>query len=1105
VLTACFLLGTAQDPAAALPPFPDHDVRLELASAEPGAHPEASATHRADFAGGLHVWTDGDDGLDLDLRVSAEDGSLLATDRDSGGKPRPYLRLEVEPGKVLTIVARARPEDRGTFTLRLVAAPESEASSQAAQHARETFSELERLQKSGDLDAARSAATELLEELLPLAGSSRSDAVSESLLALGWQTYGLGMLPETEIAWRAVLAHREGVLPPDHVGIQSVVGSIAAVIAPQGRLAESRALLERTLEVSLRTLPADAAEIQHARMNLGATLRELGELERSREILETAVETWSRTLPAEDLNTQRARINLSMTLRQLGDLPRARVLAEESLRVVVSTLAEEHPFLQTARSALASVLFELGDFTGARALQESVLENLSGRFPEEHYDVLAARVALALTLESLGDHEAARSIQERVLEIRLQTLPEDDPGVQQARLNLATAMQELGDVERARELEEAALEMLTRNRPPDDPWVLQAKENLSVTLARLGDDDGVRELLEEVLAARTATLDPGDVDLQRSRENLATVALRQGDDTTAIALARELVASVTVDARSDIWACSPREAAEICARRQDIISSLLSMGRELRDPGLRADLDRRLFGAIESLRAADLAVGGMASLLRGDPEVEACRRSVRETSAELARRVAAGAGRDELDPAIAARDEARRRMTAALTGRPAMAAFLEDSSARLLALKASEPTALVGYWSYESWELPSGAKVERATPAFLAFVVGPGGVLTRIELGPAEPIALAVAAWRDAVGVGAGRGVGVRTGVKETATDEAAVSRAGDALRRIVIDPLRAAIGDARRIVVVPDGVLHLVAFDALPDGENRLGDARPIEIRSSLRELLWNRGSVDTDGALTALGGAEFDPYPADGAHGGFRPLPATALEARAIADLHRLVASDPARTRLLEGRAAGRAALESAAPTSRWMHVATHGWFAPETPAGRGERRPVDRVLGLHAPSETERIRGSSPMLLAGLALAGANAPADATGRRDGLVTAEEVSSWELSGCELAVLSACETGAGLGRAGQGVASLQRALQLAGARSVITSLWKVPDQATQELMVDFYRRLWIERKPKAQALWEAKMALRDARDEHGRSRHGRRVWAARLLTGEPR
>jgi CHAT domain-containing protein len=195
----------------------------------------------------------------------------------------------------------------------------------------------------------------------------------------------------------------------------------------------------------------------------------------------------------------------------------------------------------------------------------------------------------------------------------------------------------------------------------------------------------------------------------------------------------------------------------------------------------------------------------------------------------------------------------------------------------------------------------------------------------------------------------------------------------------------------------------------------------------------------------------------------------------------------------------------LEELAPRARWLHVATHGWFASESIKSWSDARALDEKsgLGLRLSGE-EQVKGMSPMLLCGLALAGANLPENDLGRVPGLVTAEELAALDLSQCELAVLSACDTNVGERRAGQGVASLQMALQMAGARSVITSLCKVPDEATRELMTDFYRRIWVEKKPKHEALWEAKMRIRDAKDERGEPKYTTRDWAAWILTGEP-
>ena len=96
-------------------------------------------------------------------------------------------------------------------------------------------------------------------------------------------------------------------------------------------------------------------------------------------------------------------------------------------------------------------------------------------------------------------------------------------------------------------------------------------------------------------------------------------------------------------------------------------------------------------------------------------------------------------------------------------------------------------------------------------------------------------------------------------------------------------------------------------------------------------------------------------------------------------------------------------------------------------------------------------------NPLLQSGLAFAGANEP---TAQADGVLTALEASSMDLSGTKLVVLSACDSGVGEIRTGQGVIGLRRAFELAGAETQVMSLWKVDDEATRRLMVGFYESL---------------------------------------------
>jgi len=455
-----------------------------------------------------------------------------------------------------------------------------------------------------------------------------------------------------------------------------------------------------------------------------------------------------------------------------------------------------------------------------------------------------------------------------------------------------------------------------------------------------------------------------------------------------------------------------------------------------------------------------------------------------------------------------------------------------------------------------------GPEVCQSVDSLFAFVVRPRSessresagraLLTLVDLGPIAPIEHAVREWRAILGATAdARGVPVGTSAGAARRAE----ESGRALRRLVFDPLEEAMRGADHALFVLDDVLHLVPLDALPAEDLSvaggdpalLGDRLRIETRVTVAELLAPTEERAGSGELVAVGGVEYgarsdraldrkpeetqaeSAFPAaappstgpsfglrrgdDRAGilrgspwaGGFKELPGTRAEARAIAKEFEARYGSNAVASLLEGGEATREKLLELVPKARWLHVATHGWFASESVRSWKDPEPLDKLsgLGLRLSGE-EQVKGMSPMLLCGLALAGANLPEDQFGRVPGLIRAEEIAALDLSNCELAVLSACDTNVGERRAGQGVASLQKALQMAGARSVITSLWKVPDEATRELMTDFYRRLWVERKPKWQALWEAKTRLREAKNENGSPRYATRAWAAWVLTGEP-
>jgi CHAT domain-containing protein len=172
------------------------------------------------------------------------------------------------------------------------------------------------------------------------------------------------------------------------------------------------------------------------------------------------------------------------------------------------------------------------------------------------------------------------------------------------------------------------------------------------------------------------------------------------------------------------------------------------------------------------------------------------------------------------------------------------------------------------------------------------------------------------------------------------------------------------------------------------------------------------------------------------------------------------------------LSGARAGAAALLARLPKARWAHLATHGFFAaPQSDIRKHLYDRRDFLLGVGA--ERRGAAARSPLALSGLVLAGANKKA-----QTGILTAEVIVGLNLSGLELAVLSACETGLGEAASGEGVFGLQRAFHLAGTRTVVASLWRVDDRATAALMALFYHHLWQKKLPPLQALRRAQLEL---------------------------
>jgi CHAT domain-containing protein len=265
---------------------------------------------------------------------------------------------------------------------------------------------------------------------------------------------------------------------------------------------------------------------------------------------------------------------------------------------------------------------------------------------------------------------------------------------------------------------------------------------------------------------------------------------------------------------------------------------------------------------------------------------------------------------------------------------------------------------------------------------------------------------------------------------------------------------------DDYAIAVIPHAVFLLDKLwpsDALPKRRSEV---------LSVGGVAYDAAPPQADQAATGQSAAAIKP----GQKLVWTGLAGAAAEARGVrgaAHKHGLVC------RTLEKENATTAAVLAALPKARSAHLATHGFFADDSFRSAFQLDPKLFAMGQRGA----RIGAValSPMVMNGLVLAGANR-SDVPGR--GIITGEALVDLDLSGLELAVLSACESGLGAAAGGEGTFGLQRAFHLAGTRDVIATLWKVPDRPTAALMALFYQNLWDKQMLPVEALRQAQLEI---------------------------
>ncbi|WP_238361036.1 CHAT domain-containing protein [Iningainema tapete] len=378
--------------------------------------------------------------------------------------------------------------------------------------------------------------------------------------------------------------------------------------------------------------------------------------------------------------------------------------------------------------------------------------------------------------------------------------------------------------------------------------------------------------------------------------------------------------------------------------------------------------------------------------------------------------------------------------------------------------KIPQDAAIVEIVQYQPFNPKAKQNQRKGNPRYAAAVLRSSGEPKWVDLGDAATIDKSITSLRTALARLGARGINVEhvEGANKNAIPQ--IQQLARSADKLIMAPIRPLLGDARHLLLSPDGQLTLIPFEALQDEQGKyLIQRYAFSYLTSARDLLQLQSVANSRSSPIVFAAIDYDQQQTvatapksntvrsvenrrsnDLASISFTPLTNTKEEAEKVQAIF------PNTTLLLSQEATETAIKQLTAPSI--LHLATHGFFLPDT-----EVKPVNDELG----KPLKVLNLENPLLRSGLALAGANNRNQVlAGANDGVLTALEVAGLNLRGTQLVVLSACETGLGDVKVGDGLYGLRRALVIAGAQSQVLSLWKVDDKGTKELMVKYYQGL---------------------------------------------
>ena len=873
-----------------------------------------------------------------------------------------------------------------------------------------------------------------------------------SLDSLGLLYHSMGDYVKAEPLYREALRIRQKVLGPEHPYTTLSLNNLAALYRAMGEYPKAEPLYQEALRIRQKVLGPEHPYTALSLNNLAVLYKDMGEYAKAEPLYQEALRIRQKVLRPEHPDTAMSLNNLGSLYQSMGEYAKAEPLYQEALRIQQKVLGPEHPGTALSLNNLAVLYWAMGEYAKAEPLYQEVLRIRQKVLGPEHPDTALSLNNLAVLYQDIGEYAKAEPLYQEVLRIRQKVLGPEHPDTALSLNNLAGLYWAMGEYAKAEPLDQEALRIRQKVLGPEHPYTALSLYNLGSLYQSMGEYAKAEPLDREALRVFQKVLGPEHPYSAESLDNLALLEFDLGRIDEAAALARQASAA-ELTFLSKIFSFTSEQqrlaylnifhpynlfpflkgtetdlAAAVLRYKGVVLDSIVedrllaeaSQGTEDQKLVEQLNLDKTQLGQLllQPLQKFSAQTKQRIEALEG--EVEKIEGQLAQRVAGLGRaRHALGVRLEQVQPAI-----------------PSDAALIEY-------LRYGH------YLGKEKWEQRYGA-----------IVLLSKGAPLWIPLGKATEIEHLVRRY----------GALVRGSPQEDELSENL---------QALYEALWAQIGQAlpsqtKRIIISPDGELNFISFATLLTKDKQfLAQTYEVQYVASGRDLLREPkpsttkevvlfANPDFDLASTAMlakadngSGSIRGSEKRDVEDWSFESLTGTQKESDEL--IKKFIGWGWTPTDFTAKEATKEALLKIHSPYI--LHLATHGFFAKEDPTAT----QPDALLN-DRQSVTKSKFFKNPMHRSGLALAGAQTTIEAWQRdevppveNDGILTAEDVSTLDLQGTWLVTLSACDTGSGEARAGEGVMGLRRGFIQAGAQNLLMTLWPISDEVTVQIMSDFY------------------------------------------------